>query len=286
MKRIEVLIIILAIIIIIGLSALISLLMLEKEPLENDINEINKTTIIENGITYKTYNAVSYQFISDYQMCLNYFTKYKELLINSSEKAYDLLDKTYMQEKFGSLERFKQYIEENKQYIINSTMSSYTRTNYDNYNLYTLKDQYGNTYLFKETAVMEYTVQLDDYTLENEIFNETYEDAVNRDKGLLNVDKFFKMINMQDYTSAYAVLDENFKQNYFKTQLEFENYMKNKVFRYNKVDYKEYSNKITDIYTYKVVLKDITGEKQGEVEFNIVMKLLEGTEFIMSFTVN
>ena len=62
--------------------------------------------------------------------------------------------------------------------------------------------------------------------------------------------------------------------------------MKNKVFRYNKVDYKEYSNKITNIYTYKVVLTDLTEENTNEVEFNIVMKLLEGTDFVMSFTVN
>lgn len=286
MKRIELLIITLAIVIIIGLSILISLLIIENNSAENNINEQSKTTIIENGITYKTYNAVAYQFISDAQMCSNYFNQYKNMLINSYEEAYKLLDEEYKKEKFSNIDAFKEYIEKNKEYIINSSLKTYTRTNYDNYNLYTIKDQYGNTYIFKETAVMEYTVQLDDYTLENEIFNNTYKKASNRDKGLLNVDKFFKMINMQDYKSAYAVLDTNFKQNYFKTQKDFENYMKNKVFRYNKVNYKEYSNKVTDIYTYKVVLTDMTEEKQGEVKFNIVMKLSEGTEFVMSFQMN
>ena len=37
--------------------------------------------------------------------------------------------------------------------------------------IYTLKDQYGNTYIFKENSIMNYTVILDDYNLENEEFN-------------------------------------------------------------------------------------------------------------------
>lgn len=286
MKRIELLIIILAIFIIIGLNILMSLLIKQNNIAKNNFNEDNKTTIIENGITYKTYNAVAYQFISDSQMCSIYFNQYKDMLINSYEKAYQLLDARYKEERFNSLENFEQYIEKNKEYIINSSLKTYKRTNYDNYNLYTLKDQYGNTYILKETAVMEYTVQLDDYTIENEIFDDEYNKSTNRDKGILNIDKFFKMLNMQDYTSAYKVLDENFKQNYFKTQLEFENYMKAKTFRYNKVNYKEYSNKITDIYTYKVTLTDKTEENKTEVEFNIVMKLLEENNFVMSFAVN
>lgn len=285
MKKIELLIITLEIIVVIGLTILISLLGIVNNEEEKNNNEQSKTTIIENGITYKTYNAVAYQFVSDAQMSSNYFNQYKTMLINSCEKAYELLDEAYKKEKFSNVNNFKEYIEKNKEHIINSSLKTYSRTNYDNYNLYTIKDQYGNTYIFKETAVMDYTVQLDDYTLENEEFNEKYKKAEDRDRGILNIDKFFKMINMQDFESAYSVLDDNFKQNYFKTQADFENYMKNKTFRYNKVNYKEYSNKITNLYTYKVTLTDITEEKQGEVEFNIVMKLLEGTDFVMSFEV-
>jgi len=288
MKRIELLIIIVEIIIILGLGVLIGLVVIENNKQEQEKNIVINphTTIVEDGIKYKTYNAIAYQFISDSAMCSTYFNQYKEKLLNSPKEAYELLDETYKQERFDSLENFQAYVENNKDYIARTTLKTYKRTSYEDYNLYTLEDSLGNRYLFKETAVMEYKVQLDDYTLENEEFKERYVKATNRDKGILNVDKFFKMINMKDYTSAYEVLDENFKQNYFKTQADFENYIKTKTFNYNKVEYKEYSGETTDIYVYKVSLTDMLGENVGEIEFNIVMKILEGTEFVMSFEIN
>lgn len=291
-KNIKFLIILLIIIIIIILFALIYILHLQESKkntiyindIENDISYIQGP--LKQQIDDLEYNSIEYIHVTDKQMAEKYFTSYIQLMINNLEQSYTLLEKEYQTERFSTYEMYNKYIQNNILYLKQAKLESVSIKDYDSYKKYTCKDQYGKVYVFKETAVMEYTVQLDDYTLENDAFNKKYEEANSRDKGLLNVDKFFKMINMQDYTSAYSVLDDSFKQNYFKTQTNFENYMKNKVFRYNKVDYKEYSNKITDIYTYKVVLTDLTEENTNEVEFNIVMKLLEGTNFVMSFEVN
>ena len=73
------------------------------------------------------------------------------------------------------------------------------------------------------------------------------------------------MINNLDYKVAYEKLDSNFRNTYFKTVEEFENYMKNHVFRYN--------------------IFDATYENETEIEFNIVMKLLDNADFVMSFEV-
>lgn len=240
----------------------------------------------EKNVEINENNQITYSNITEFNIVSEYLNNYVNLLKNDIEQAYELLNKDYKEAKYKDYSEFKKYIED-----ANATegmiLKTYTKKyNEDNSIQYICKDEYNRTYIFEPTAVMEYTVQLDDYTLENETFNKKYNKANNKDKGILNVDKFFKMINMQDYTSAYAVLDDNFKQNYFKTQTDFENYMKNKVLRYNKVNYKEYSNKITDIYTYKVVLTDMKEENQNQVEFNIVMKLLEGIDFVMSFEVN
>ena len=291
-KNIKFLIILLIIIIIIILFALTYILHLQESKkntiyindIENDISYIQGP--LKPQIDDLEYNSIEYIHVTDKQMAEKYFTSYIQLMINNSEQAYTLLEKEYQTERFSTYEMYNKYIQNNISYLKQAKLENISIKDYDSYKKYTCKDQYGKVYVFKETSVMEYTVQLDDYTLENDAFNEKYEEANSRDKGLLNVDKFFKMINMQDYTSAYSVLNENFKQNYFKTQTDFENYMKNEVFRYNKVDYKEYSNKITNIYTYKVVLTDLTEENTNEVEFNIVMKLLEETDFVMSFAVN
>ena len=93
------------------------------------------------------------------------------------------------------------------------------------------------------------------------------------------------MINNLEYKVAYEKLDSNFRNTYFKTVEEFENYMKNHVFRYNVFDKTEYSNEIKGIHSYKVLLKDATYENETEIEFNIVMKLLDNADFVMSFEV-
>jgi len=291
MKNIKFLIIVL-IILAIMLSAFIYVLYSQQEKQNTvDIEGIeNDTSYVQGPLKQKIenleYNSIEYIHVTDKQMAQKYFTNYIQLITNNSKQAYTLLEEKYQTIKFNTYEMYNEYIKNNISYLKQATLKSISIKDDNSHKVYTCKDQYGNVYVFKETTVMEYTVQLDDYTLENETFNEKYKQVQERDKGILNIDKFFKMINMQDYASAYALLDENFKQNYFKTQTDFENYMKNKVFRYNKVDYKEYSNKITDIYTYKIVLTDITGESQNEVEFNIIIKLLEGTNFVMSFQVN
>lgn len=256
-------------------------IILDEKEADNGIGKNTEIVEIKNNIV----NQYITPKVADTQIGMLYLSDYKEKMLEDLNTAYTLLDEEYKEKRYNTIDKFKKYISSID--VLNYISSVDCKvTKQDENNVYRLKDQYGNVYIIKETAIMEYTIQLDDYTLENEEFNKNYNTANSRDKGILNIDKFFKMINMQDYTSAYSVLDNNFKQNYFKTQIDFENYMKNKVFRYNKVDYKEYSNKITDIYTYKVVLTDLTEENTNEVEFNIVMKLLEGTDFVMSFAVN
>lgn len=240
---------------------------------------------LKQNIENLDYNSIEYIHVTDKVMAKKYFNYYIQTMINEPKKAYELLEQDYREKRFNSEESYQQFVQSNLPFLKQLEIENISVSGENNSKQYTIKDKYGNSYLFKETAVMEYTVQLDDYTLENELFNEIYEEASKRDKGLLNVAKFFKMINTQDYQSAYQVLDENFKQTYFPKQADFENYIKTRMFRYNRVNYKEYSNQIANIHAYKVVLSDITGENQNEIEFNIVMKLLEETNFVMSFAI-
>ena len=38
----------------------------------------------------------------------------------------------------------------------------------------------------------------------------------------MNIDKFFQMINRQDYDAAYNCLAQSYRNNYFTTEEEFE----------------------------------------------------------------
>lgn len=264
--------------------------------MNDDKTEIVDNNVDENEISYMQgplkqniedleYNSIEYIHITDKVMAKKYFEDYIQTMINNPKRAYELLQPEYKEKRFESYEEYDKFIQNNLPFLKQLVIENISINGENKDKQYICKDQYGNSYIFKEMTVMNYTVQLDDYTLQNNEFDRIYKQASDRDKGLLNVAKFFKMINMQDYKSAYQVLDEKFKENYFDTQADFENYIKTKTFHYSKVNYKEYSNQIASIHTYKVILLDAAEESQTQIEFNIVMKLLEGTNFVMSFAI-
>ena len=237
------------------------------------------------SIEKNEYNSFNYEKIKDNEMILNYLSDFYYRANYEPEYAFKLLDPEYRLKRYqNDIEEFKT----NMQYREIATLNNYNYKEYkdEGYTIYQCEDGYGLRYIIKETAVMQYTIQLDDYTLDNEYFNEMYDNADNMQKGVFNIQRFFEMINTGDYKAAYGVLDENFKNNYFKTQRDFENYMKNNIFKYNHVEGGEYSNDVTNLHVYKITLTDNKWESEEEKNFNIVLKLLDNRKFVMSFEVS
>ena len=241
---------------------------------KTDLNKIQNNTVN----IYKTPN------ISEQQMGLLYLNDYRDNMLKDIKKAYEQLDTDYRAKKYATSKEFEEYVNSTKEimYIIGTKC---VVEKIDGKNVYTVKDQYGKVYVFKESAIMEYTVQLDDYTIESKEYIEKYEKAKNKDKGIMNVDRFFEMLNMKDYKLAYSVLDEEFRANYFKTQADFEKYIKQYMFIYNNVKYKTYSDQIGSLIIYGITLTDATQEDSKEVNCNIIMKVLEDNKFVMSFEI-
>ena len=100
----------------------------------------------------------------------------------------------------------------------------------------------------------------------------------------MNIDKFFQMINRQDYKTSYECLAQSYKNNYFKTEESFENYVKNNFFTYNKVSYEDVEQKGDKLYVFTIKLTDLTGENKETKEVTIVMQLNEDLNFEMSFS--
>lgn len=236
----------------------------------------------EEEIEDKTYNKYQSRTYTDQYICEEYFNTFRLNLEYDAQGMYDKLDKNYREKRFGSYSEFAKYIKENN--INNAKLTSYLVNREDDYTEYVCKDQNENLYIFKEVAVKDYTITLDTYTLEQEKFNEEYEKATNQKKVMMNIDKFFQMLNAKDYKAAYEKLDTNFKNNYFKTEQDFENYIKQRVFSYNKVEYVSYNGDISGIFKYDLNLKNKQDETK-EVSFSVVMQLKEGTDFVMSFNV-
>lgn len=236
----------------------------------------------EGEIENKIYNKYQSRAYTDQYICEDYFNTFRLNLEYDAQGMYDKLDKNYREKRFGSYSEFAKYIKENN--VNKAKLASYLVNREDDYTEYVCKDQNENLYIFKEVAVKDYTITLDTYTLEQEKFNEEYEKATNQKKVMMNIDKFFQMLNAKDYKAAYEKLDTNFKNNYFKTEQDFENYIKQRVFSYNKVEYVSYNGDISGIFKYELNLKNKQDETQ-EVSFSVVMQLKEGTDFVMSFNV-
>lgn len=249
--------------------------------INNFENEINDNT---NEITVNNSNQYNSSNITNNQLVGIYFNEYINAINNNIQEAYNMMDVDYRNKKFSTIEKYKKYINNIKSIIYNLKLTSYSVDENDGYTEYICKDQYNNVYIFKETSVMQYKILLDEYTFGNGVITERYENLdKDRDKVILNIDKFFRMINLLDYESAYNLLNQNFKNKNFKTQSEFEKYINNNLFANNSVSYESYSRE-GSTNMYKLKITDTTGKNKEEIEFKIIMQLKEGTDFEMSFS--
>ncbi len=114
----------------------------------------------------KDYEVNEYiaSYVSDEDMAKIYLNDYIHNMFYDVEKAYNLLDEEYKTKKFGSLDNFKSYVDglEYSTYVL----SRYYKKDTDGYIIFGVYDKNGNFFAFKTKGVLQYTVFLDDYTVE------------------------------------------------------------------------------------------------------------------------
>lgn len=252
------------------------------EPVEN-IDSIDKISVtkIENNINNNDdENTYTYQSLLDEDFAKEYMLNYKRLSIGNPELMYQKLNVEYRNKRFGSLENFKKYVNENHDKIYSTNLLKYLVEDKNGYKQYVLLDQNNNYYIFQETSPMKYTVILDTYTVDLPEFLEKYNEADEQLKVKMNINRFFEAIKLNDYKYAYTKLDDSFKAQYFATFEEFENYAKTNLIYEDEIEYNEFSD-LEGVYTYTVELTN--GE--NIVEKTITMQLLEETDYRLSFNI-
>ena len=164
----------------------------------------------DSNIEKNTYNQYQYKNIDDIQMVDDLLVKYKNAVLYNRKEGYELLDKDYREKRFGDYNTFSKYVENNIKEISSMTFTKYLVNTGDDYKEYVCKDQYENLYIFHEKAVMDCTVKLDTYTLDNDTFNEKYNSSSTQYKVMMNIDKVRQMMNARDYRTMFNYLDETF----------------------------------------------------------------------------
>ena len=245
-----------------------------------NLDNIKNGLIEEKDNNYYMSNAYDEEYISNY-----YFNTYKRNLQFNVKDVYNSMDEEYRKKRFGTLQEYEKYVKDNYNDLLKCNLNQYIKEIENDYTNYICKDQFNNYYIFKEINIGEYILSLDTYTLEQEKFNEKYEVATNNEKVGMNIIKFFQMINGKDYRAAYSLLANNFKNSNFRTEDNFKKYVQTKLYSYNDIKLVNFSDDISGIYTYYIEISNKENEKDSKIKMNIIMQLLENTEYQLSFEI-
>ncbi len=160
-KNLLVYIIIIAIMIFIGIYAIINnLIKSEYSPdyTLDDFYIIPNKKIEVNGYTVSTVN--------DEDMVNTYFNIYTLMLFEDIDKAYSKLNEDYRNKKYPDINSFKNYVSSiTDNFTELPQISEYYIDNKDEKTVYKIIDKNGNKYIFVVTAVMEYEVYFDENTV-------------------------------------------------------------------------------------------------------------------------
>ena len=288
-KNKKIIIAILIVLIIVICTMLLLMLTIGDNTHTDRTNETQDTQT--NTISYDREKYEGYEFqtviVNTVTLARLYLEDIKTDLLYNTEDAYEKLNIEYKQEKFPTLESFQKYVEENRDRINSITISSYQRfareDGKDGYQLVVI-DTNNNYYIFNITAVMQYDVILDIYTVDIPMFIEQYNEASDAEKTIFNLQKVFSAINNKDYQYVYNKLDSTFKQNNFPTLVDFETYAENTFYDNNSVGYTNYQTS-GNLHIYELKITDKSNATSQAITKNFIMQLLDGTDFVMSFSV-
>lgn len=268
-------------------------------------NKENET--FDEDIELGDFNKITNISITDEDFAEKYFNSYIHNARYYPEEAYESLDENYRKERFGSYQKYLEYLKNNEEELVSLDPSSIQDINdfsneeeYTNYmNSLTQKelkkyylyedndpkmcicvDYYGNYYIFQAEGVMNYTVYLDTYTIELEHFLELYKNRKAEEIAHLNIERIFEAINDDNFDYVYNHLDGDIKRQY-SSKSNFAKEMQKNLYKYNEVTFVGYDEE-DDESIYKLTIKDVTRAKDKELKMNVVMELGENTEYIIT----
>lgn len=249
----------------------------------DDVKENNIDN--EDRIKVNDYNHFEIQVATNEEIAMNYLEQYKNLAERAPQIVYDnYLDDNYKKLKFESLEEFKKYIESNKEELESIRTNKYLYNDLgDGKAEYVCKDQYNNVYIFDINSIFDYKIKLDNYTLLTDKFKTEYKNANDSKKVQMNTDRFIQMLNRHDYKSLYNCISNDFKNNYFGTEEEFVDFIKQHFFDYNNLSFKEFSKEGTKLFKYTISVEDLTENDKEVKTVNMIMQINNDFDFEIAF---
>ena len=246
----------------------------------NNIDEIEESESIAE-IPNNDANSYQYNRIKENEIIEKILKYYCDLTVNNVKKAYDMLEQEYREKRFDKYSKFQDYIKKRSENLKQARVAGYSVKEEENKKIYTVVDQDGRVYIFKQKSIMNFTVQMDDYTLETDEYKEKYMNSTVVDKIKLNVNKFMEMISNYDYDEAYGLLDETYKKNNFKTEKSYEKFIEQNFYDSNAYSIEKIETDAQD-YIITITVAENASASAAKKTNKIAMRLGENTEFTMA----
>ena len=181
--------------------------------------------------------------------------------------------KHFFEQVDSNQENANNYVNEKQNELTNIKITQYNTEKYTDSLVYKGTDEHGNYYHIIETAYMEYTIILDNYTMQD------YSNANTKEKIEKSTEKFILMLNAADYTNAYNLLEETFKTTHFPTEQDFINYIKNNWYKRNIIA----SKTATEDGKCSVIIKETIATTSNKMQKEFKVNLGEVMEFTIEF---
>ncbi len=213
-------------------------------------------------------------------ICIQYFEDLKNKIKNSPEKIFNMLDDEYRKVRFPTKELYDYYITD-----ISSRVEKMNANKYKfGENEIIILDNYNSVYTFKISGILDYKVQLDNYSIESNEIKEEYANANDQEKVYANIEKIFMMANAKDYNGIYNKLDTGFKNNKFKTYNDLRESMKKNLYDYNRIEKINSFEKKGEYYIVSVSFYNGELGISTRKSISFIIKLINEDDFIMSFS--
>ncbi len=118
-----------------------------------------KSARLDTSISNYKINRIIPTYISDEDLAKKYLVNYANLMMYFPDKAFELIDEECLNERFESLDSFKNYLKETfTTNFLRLTVKEYRYGTYGGARAMYVVDADDNEFIFKEKSLMDYTV--------------------------------------------------------------------------------------------------------------------------------
>ena len=241
-----------------------------------------------NSIEDNEYNRydIGEIYTDNQAVILELFERLKIDLQIDVNHLYNSLDEDYKAQRFANTASFNEYVNTNRDSILNDSISKFKVKQYSSIIQYYGITQTENHYIFNFNNIMDYTILLDNYTSELPQYKEIYNNSRPKVKGEYCLDRVINAINDKNYNFIYDKLSVTQKAEYSDINA-FATYLKNAFYEENSYKIEDYMTlSENNAYQYLIKITDKTGKQKSFRRYDIRIVLQDEENFILTIEQN